>query len=78
MPERKSPGLAAVLALVLGFFILMGIGHIYVGRIKRGIAIMLVGLMFLPLAFITIAFIHPISFFRHYPFLARILNMANT
>jgi hypothetical protein len=27
--KHKSPGIAAVLALVLGFFGLMGIGHIY-------------------------------------------------
>jgi TM2 domain-containing membrane protein YozV len=43
--EHKSPGIAAVLALVPGFFGLMGIGHIYVGRLGRGIALLIVGII---------------------------------
>ena len=39
----KSPGVAVILALVLGLFGLMGIGHIYVGRIGRGLIILLAG-----------------------------------
>jgi len=43
--EHKSPGVAAVLAVVLGILGLMGIGHIYVGRIGRGIVLLIVGLI---------------------------------
>ncbi len=43
--EHKSPGVAAVLALVLGVFGLMGIGHIYVGRLGRGISLLIVGII---------------------------------
>jgi TM2 domain-containing membrane protein YozV len=43
--EYKSPGIAAVLALVLGFFGLMGVGHIYVGRLARGIVLLIVGII---------------------------------
>ncbi|WP_456469306.1 hypothetical protein [Archaeoglobus sp.] len=42
---RKNPGTAAVLALVFGFFGLWGIGHVYVGRIARGIGLLLLGLL---------------------------------
>lgn len=48
--EHKSPGVAAVLALVLGIIGLMGIGHIYVGRIGRGIVLLVVGII---LGFLT-------------------------
>jgi len=67
MPEWKSPALAAILALVFGFFILMGIGHLYVGRVKKGITIMIIGLMFLPLGIITGAFTYGIGFFAIIP-----------
>jgi TM2 domain-containing membrane protein YozV len=43
--EHKSPGIAAVLALVLGFFGLMGVGQIYVGRLARGIVLLIVGII---------------------------------
>lgn len=42
--EHKSSGVAAVLALVLGIIGLMGIGHIYVGRIRRGIILLIIGI----------------------------------
>jgi TM2 domain-containing membrane protein YozV len=53
--EWKNPGITAVLALVFGFFILMGIGHIYIGRIRRGIMIMVAGLILIPLGFLALA-----------------------
>jgi TM2 domain-containing membrane protein YozV len=50
--ERKSPGTAAVLALILGFIGLLGIGHIYVGRLVRGIVVLIVGIISLLLTFL--------------------------
>jgi len=52
--ETKSPGVAAVLALVLGLFGLWGIGHIYVGKIGRGILLLVGGLIIEILALSTI------------------------
>jgi len=45
LPEQKNTGVAAVLALVLGIFGLMGVGHIYVGKIGRGIVLLIVGII---------------------------------
>lgn len=41
--ENKNPGLAALLALLPGLIGLMGIGHIYVGRIRRGVLLLIGG-----------------------------------
>lgn len=38
----KSPGIAALLAAVVGLFI-MGVGHFYVGRIVRGVGLLISG-----------------------------------
>jgi len=38
---HKSEGTALILAIVLGLFGLSGIGHIYVGRIGRGVGILI-------------------------------------
>jgi len=43
--ETKNTGLKAILALILGIFGLWGVGHIYVGRITRGIVLLLVGII---------------------------------
>jgi TM2 domain-containing membrane protein YozV len=40
----KDPGIAAILALLAGFIGLMGMGHIYVGKITRGLIILVAGL----------------------------------
>jgi TM2 domain-containing membrane protein YozV/DNA-directed RNA polymerase subunit RPC12/RpoP len=40
---HKSPGTAALIAFISAIFGLPGIGHIYVGRIGRGIGILLSG-----------------------------------
>ena len=42
--ETKNPGLTAVLALIVGIG-LFGIGHIYVGRLRRGILLLLVSIV---------------------------------
>ena len=39
----KSPGTAALIALIGGIFSLPGIGHIYIGKVGKGIAILVVG-----------------------------------
>lgn len=42
---QKNVGITVILALVLGIFGIMGIGHIYVGKIKRGMGFLIVGLI---------------------------------
>ncbi len=39
---RKSEGIAVMLAILIGFIGFYGMGHLYVGRIRRGIAILLI------------------------------------
>lgn len=39
----KSPGVAAVLAVVFGLMSCLGIGHIYIGKIGKGITLLLIG-----------------------------------
>ena len=51
----KSPGVALILGLILGLFGLMGIGQIYAGKIARGIIILILGLIVVPMM-IVIAF----------------------
>jgi len=43
--ELKSEGTALVLAILLGFFGLCGIGQIYCSRVGRGIGILIIGLV---------------------------------
>jgi len=42
--ESKNPGVAALLAFLVGIGF-MGVGHIYVGKIGRGIVLLIVGLV---------------------------------
>jgi TM2 domain-containing membrane protein YozV len=44
MTPTKDPGIAAIIALLAGLIGLMGMGHIYVGRIARGVAILVAGI----------------------------------
>jgi TM2 domain-containing membrane protein YozV len=48
---QKDPGIAAILALVAGIFGLMGMGHIYLGRITRGLIILVSGIALWSLSF---------------------------
>jgi TM2 domain-containing membrane protein YozV len=41
----KSPGTSALIAFIGGIFGLPGIGHIYVGKVGRGIGILIFGLI---------------------------------
>ena len=43
--QGKDEGIAAILALVGGIFGIWGLGHLYVGKIGRGIALLLLGLV---------------------------------
>src|SRR5579862_6316279 len=43
--QLKKPWIAAGLALSLGFIGLWGIGHLYVGKIARGIGLLFAGLV---------------------------------
>jgi len=43
--ETKNTGLAAVLALIAALFGFWGVGHIYVGKIGRGLALLVLGIV---------------------------------
>jgi len=45
--QLKNNGIAIVFALILGLLGLMGIGHIYIGKIGKGIAYLFLGLFLL-------------------------------
>ena len=57
----KSEGITLVLSIVFGLMGLMGIGHIYVGKAKNGIAILVGGIMIWVLVFIPIGFLSVIE-----------------
>jgi len=42
--QKKSEGVATVLAALVGMFLIYGVGHIYVGRIGRGLIILFIEL----------------------------------
>ena len=52
-PEWKSEGTTLILTIILGIFGFGGIGHIYLGNITRGIAILVVGIILLVVAVVT-------------------------
>jgi len=51
--EWKSMGVTIVLTVVLGFFGLGGIGHLYLGKIIKGIVILIVGIILLVITIFT-------------------------
>ncbi len=58
----KNTGVAVILALIGGLFGFMGIGHLYIGKIGKGIALLILGFVLFAvsiavvfLAFITIS-----------------------
>jgi len=57
LKHYKSEGITLVLSIVLGLMGLMGIGHIYIGRVKRGIIILIGGLFIWVIVFIPIGFL---------------------
>jgi hypothetical protein len=52
----KSPGTAALIAFIGGIFAIPGLGHIYIGNVGRGIAILISGIVIYGLFVITIVF----------------------
>ena len=53
-PEWKSMGVTMVLTVVLGIVGLGGIGHIYLGKIIKGIVLCIVGIILLVFTIITV------------------------
>ncbi|NYT11970.1 MAG: hypothetical protein GKC03_05375 [Methanomassiliicoccales archaeon] len=47
--KEKDPGTVLLIALILGIIGFMGIGHLYVGKIARGIALLIFGLIIVPM-----------------------------
>ena len=52
-PEWKSMGVTMVLTVVLGIVGLGGIGHLYLGKIIKGIVILIVGIILLIITILT-------------------------
>ena len=50
-PQWKSEGITIILTAVLGLCGLGGIGHMYIGRIGRGIVILVIGLVLIAVTF---------------------------
>jgi hypothetical protein len=59
----KSPGTAALIAFIGGIFGLCGIGHMYVGKVGRGIGILIGGLVMLGLSLLAFAGLAVLGFF---------------
>ncbi|HYY71449.1 MAG TPA: hypothetical protein VE595_03470 [Nitrososphaeraceae archaeon] len=52
----KSPGTAALIAFIGGIFALLGLGHMYIGNVGRGIGILISGIVIYVLFIIIIIF----------------------
>jgi len=52
----KSPGTAALIAFIGGIFALLGLGHIYIGNVGRGIGILISGTVIYAVLVITLIF----------------------
>ena len=57
----KSPGTAALIAFIGGIFALPGIGHIYVGKVGKGIAILILGIVLSVFAIVLIFSVVPFT-----------------
>ena len=53
-PEWKSMGVTMVLTVVLGIVGLGGIGHLYLGKIIKGIVLLIVGIILAIIGWLTI------------------------
>jgi len=54
MLPQKSEGLAVVLAIILGFFGLWGVGHMYAGKFGKGVLLLVAGLIFAGLFWVSL------------------------
>ena len=57
LQNYKSEGATLVLSIVVGLFGVMGVGHLYIGKIKRGIIIMIIGFSLWTVLLIPIIFL---------------------
>src|SRR5690242_21713092 len=56
-PERveyKSESLTLIFSIIIGMFVVMGVGQMYVGRVKRGIVILILSLTKSAIGFILL------------------------
>ena len=51
--QLKNSGVAIVFAIILGFLGLLGIGHIYIGKTRKGIGYLISGLIVIPICLST-------------------------
>lgn len=61
MKNYKGEGTTLVLSIVVGLMGLMGVGHIYLGRVRRGIIILIVGLLIWTIVFIPMIMLGMLS-----------------
>ena len=59
LSKSKSEGLTLVLSIVVGLMGIMGVGHIYIGRVRRGVIILIIGIaswsaFFIPFAILGV------------------------
>ncbi len=53
----KSEGITLVLSIVVGLMGIMGVGHIYLGRVRRGLIILIVGVLIWGAVFVPVLFL---------------------
>ena len=61
MKSYKGEGTTLVLSIVVGLMGFMGVGHIYLGRVRRGIIILIVGLLIWTIVFIPMLMLGMLS-----------------
>lgn len=59
MSKAKNEGITLVLSIVVGLMGIMGVGHIYLGRVRRGVIILIIGIaswsaFFIPFAILGV------------------------
>ena len=59
LSKSKSEDMTLVLSLVVGLMGIMGVGHIYIGKVKRGVIILIIGIaswaaFFIPFAILGV------------------------
>jgi len=45
LSKSKSEGITMVLSIIVGLMGIMGVGHIYLGKVRRGIIILIIGIV---------------------------------
>jgi TM2 domain-containing membrane protein YozV len=55
--QTKNVGSAIALALIAGIIGFNGIGHLYIGKIRKGIVILVVGWIILAITFLFVPFV---------------------